>query len=142
MPSAAATMIMITMKNKQQDERHGDQQQQQRGGDHHHGGQAMSVAYQIHRLQWDGIAIEVRYNPDWSPSYCDIYGYPLTHLEIEAVEPAKSPLPMTETGYRSHFGSPGGYRCRRRAGRVRARMARRCGAVAGMEGGARGAPPA
>lgn len=34
-----------------------------------------------------------------------IYGYRLAHLEIEAVEPAKSPLPMTETGYRSHFGS-------------------------------------
>jgi hypothetical protein len=65
----------------------------------------MSAAYQIHRLQWDGITIEVRYDPDWSPSYRDVYGYPLAHLEIEAVKPAKSPLPMTETGYRSHFGS-------------------------------------
>jgi hypothetical protein len=101
-------MIMITMNNKQQDERHGGQQHQQHDGDHHHhqhGAQAMSAAYQTHRLQWEGITIEVRYDPDWSPSYRDVYGYPLAHLEIEAAEPAKSALPMTETGYRSHFGS-------------------------------------
>jgi hypothetical protein len=66
----------------------------------------MSTAYQIHRLQWEGITIEVRYAPDWSPSYRDNYGYPLAHFEIEAVEPVKSPLPMTDTGYRSHFCAP------------------------------------
>jgi hypothetical protein len=78
-------MIMITMNNKQQDERHGGQQHQQHDGDHHHhqhGAQAMSAAYQTHRLQWEGITIEVRYDPDWSPSYRDVYGYPLAHLEI------------------------------------------------------------
>jgi hypothetical protein len=66
----------------------------------------MSAAYQTHRLQWEGITIEVRYDPDWLPSYRETYGCPLAHLEIEAIQPAKSPLPMTETGYRSHFGSP------------------------------------
>jgi hypothetical protein len=35
-----------------------------------------------------------------------VYGYPLAHLEIETVEPANAPLPMTETGYRSHFCAP------------------------------------
>jgi hypothetical protein len=25
----------------------------------------MSDEYQTHRLQWEGIAIEVRYDPDW-----------------------------------------------------------------------------
>ena len=66
----------------------------------------MSAAYETRRLQWDGITIEVRYDPDWSPAYRDIYGYPLAHLEIEAVIPAKAALPMTETGYLSHFGAP------------------------------------
>lgn len=66
----------------------------------------MSAAYEKYRLQWDGITIEVRYAPDWSPSYRDVYGYPLSHLEIESVIPARAPLPMTETGYRSHFGAP------------------------------------
>lgn len=84
----------------------------------------MSAAYQIHRLQWDGITIEVRYDPDWSPSYRDIYGYSLAHLEIEAIEPAQSPLPMTETGYRSHFGSPADVDAEGGACRFRARMAR------------------
>jgi hypothetical protein len=66
----------------------------------------MSAGYHNHRLQWDGITIEIRYDPDWSPSYRQIYGYPLAHLEIEALDPVKSPLPMTETGYRSHFCAP------------------------------------
>jgi hypothetical protein len=66
----------------------------------------MTDVYQAHALQWENITIEVRYDPDWSPSYRDIYGYPLAHLEIESIDPAKAPLPMTETGYRSWFGAP------------------------------------
>ena len=66
----------------------------------------MTATYQTHALQWEGITIEIRYDPNWSPSYRDIYGYPLAHLEIESIHPAKAPLPMTETGYRSWFGSP------------------------------------
>jgi hypothetical protein len=31
---------------------------------------------------------------------------PFAHLEIESIDPAKRPLPMTETGYRSWFGAP------------------------------------
>ena len=31
----------------------------------------MSAAYQTH-LQWDGITIEVRYDPDWSQAYRDV----------------------------------------------------------------------
>jgi len=67
---------------------------------------AVSVGYQIHRIEWAGIMIELRYNPDWSPTYRDVYGYPLAHLEIESVMPPRAPLPMTETGYHSHFGAP------------------------------------
>ena len=67
----------------------------------------MEQPYQVEQIVWRGITIEVRYCADWSPSYREIYGYPLAHLEIESVAPAKAPLPMTETGYRSHFsGAP------------------------------------
>jgi hypothetical protein len=57
--------------------------------------------YQLHILEWAGLLIEVRYSPDWLESYCVTYGYPLAHLEIKTVN--REPLPVTETGYRSHF---------------------------------------
>jgi hypothetical protein len=62
--------------------------------------------YRTEKLTWQGIVIEVRYDPDWLASYRETYGYPLAHLEIESMSPAKEPLPMTETGYRSWFGAP------------------------------------
>ncbi len=44
-------------------------------------------------LEWRGIMIQITYERqrfvDW--------------LEIETLEPARAPLPITETGYRSHF---------------------------------------
>jgi hypothetical protein len=63
----------------------------------------MSKDYQTHHLDWHGIRIAVRYCASWSPAYAQVYGEPLAHLAIEAVEPPRSTLPMTETGYRSHF---------------------------------------
>ncbi len=65
-----------------------------------------SAPYETERLDWQGITVEVRYTPDWSASYREVYGYPLAHLEIESVAPAKAPLPITETGYLSHFCAP------------------------------------
>lgn len=52
-------------------------------------------------IKWQGLDIEVRYNPDYAKVYCAIFGYSLAHLEIESVNREK--LPITETGYRSHF---------------------------------------
>lgn len=56
--------------------------------------------YQIHHIDWQGITIEIRWNPEHL-----IFDDNLTmaHLEIETISPARAPLPMTETGYRSHF---------------------------------------
>jgi hypothetical protein len=34
------------------------------------------------------------------------HGLDTTHLEIESITPERAPLPITETGYRSHFTSP------------------------------------
>jgi hypothetical protein len=56
-------------------------------------------------LQWRGIRIEVAYEADWLNS--GEGGYHTSHLAITSVEPAKAPLPITETGYRSHSLDPG-----------------------------------
>lgn len=49
---------------------------------------------------WRGIRIEVCYVPDWLADYH-------SHLSITSVEPARAELPITETGYLSHFLGPG-----------------------------------
>jgi hypothetical protein len=61
--------------------------------------------YESHVLEWNGITLEVRYCPSWADYYEAIYGHPLAHIEVEAITPARAPLPITETGYRSHFTS-------------------------------------
>ena len=61
---------------------------------------------EAHIIEWNAIRIEVRWCQSWSESFERIYGRPLAHLEIESINPAKVPLPMTETGYRSHFTHP------------------------------------
>lgn len=49
------------------------------------------------RIDWHGITVEVSYRPDWMP------GLGVAHLELCSVAPERAPLPMSETGYRSHF---------------------------------------
>jgi len=59
--------------------------------------------YETTRLEWHGIAIEVRYCQNWSNTFEPIYGHALAHLEVISIEPRLAPLPITKTGYRSHF---------------------------------------
>ena len=48
---------------------------------------------------WRAIEIEAVYTPlKWNT---------IAHLEIRAISPERAPLPITETGYRSHFHQPG-----------------------------------
>lgn len=58
---------------------------------------------ETNEIEWDGIRIEIKYEPDW----LNMSGrYPIeatAHIEIRTIAPARFPLPMTETGYRSHF---------------------------------------
>ena len=58
---------------------------------------------QIFQLHWNGIDIEIGYDPSWSPAHFKIYGEHMAHLECRTIAPEKSRLPFTETGYRSHF---------------------------------------
>ena len=46
-----------------------------------------------HKITWRGIAITITFKPDWL-NVAD-------HLEIRTE--GRVPLPVTETGYRSHF---------------------------------------
>ncbi len=60
----------------------------------------MNNDYQIITKNWRGIEIEIR----WQASYVEFEdGKDLGHLEIESIKPRRAALPVTETGYRSHF---------------------------------------
>ena len=51
---------------------------------------------------WNGIQLAISWEPRWL-NLSDDYGLDTAHLQIEAVEPERAMLPITETGYRSHF---------------------------------------
>ena len=54
---------------------------------------------QTHRFAWQGIEIEVIYTPlKWGV---------IAHLDIRSIHPKCAPLPITSTGYKSHFHQPG-----------------------------------
>lgn len=59
----------------------------------------MEQQSQRYRLKWQGIEIEATYTPrKWGA---------IAHLQIRSIAPAGAPLPITSTGYRSHFHQPG-----------------------------------
>jgi hypothetical protein len=57
----------------------------------------MMGPYQIRRIEWQGIEIEVR----WNPVHYRDDEVTIAHLELQTDN--RQRLPMTETGYRSHF---------------------------------------
>lgn len=60
----------------------------------------MKTDYAIIHRNWNGIEIEIRWNADYV-AFDD--GESMAHLEVQSINPARAPLPITETGYRSHF---------------------------------------
>ncbi|MDO9609871.1 MAG: hypothetical protein Q7J26_15210 [Brevundimonas sp.] len=60
----------------------------------------MTRDYTIVRSHWNGIEIEIRWNPEYIV-YEDRSR--IAHLEVVSMSPKRAPLPITETGYRSHF---------------------------------------
>lgn len=66
----------------------------------------MKGSYSSVHIDWNGIRIEIRYCPDWMGLSKSPYRHAFAHLKIESVQPANAPLPITETGYRSHFTWP------------------------------------
>mgnify|MGYP001306606190 CR=1 FL=1 len=60
----------------------------------------MTRSIETHIIDWRGIRIEISYEECWLGSHSP---FSTAHLQLSSVAPAKAPLPMTETGYRSHF---------------------------------------
>lgn len=54
------------------------------------------MSTETHRFRWEGIEIELTYKPRE-------YGGVIAHLGIRTINPESAPLPITETGYRSHY---------------------------------------
>ena len=57
----------------------------------------------FYEMIWNDIHIEIIYTPSLYKSYEEVYGYPLSHLEIKSTLPCNAPLPITETGYKSEY---------------------------------------
>lgn len=54
------------------------------------------MSVQIHTIVWRGITVRITHHPDRFSCSFD-------HLEIQSVAPDRAALPITETGYKSHF---------------------------------------
>ena len=56
------------------------------------------------QIKWRGIEIRIRWEENWlnlsSPKY------DVAHLDIESILPCRARLPITYTGYKSHFTTP------------------------------------
>ena len=61
----------------------------------------MTRRTELHRFEWNGALLEITYEPQWLPP--GILGEDLAHLQVCSLCPTDAPLPITETGYRSHF---------------------------------------
>lgn len=58
------------------------------------------MSVQTYTIHWQGVEIEARYKPSE-------FGGVIAHLELQSIDPPRARLPMTETGYRSHFHAVG-----------------------------------
>lgn len=61
----------------------------------------MPKEYKTLSLIWREVAITVRYCDDWSRGHYQIHGSKMTHTEI--IRDDGKQLPITDSGYRSHF---------------------------------------
>lgn len=50
-------------------------------------------------LPWKGINVKINYEENYSEAFLKVMGFSIAHIEVEA----KTPLPITETGYRSLY---------------------------------------
>lgn len=65
----------------------------------------MSTDRQTFHAEWNGIGIQITWEPSWL-NLSHRLGYDTAHLKIESILPKRVPLPITETGFRSHFTTP------------------------------------
>ncbi len=55
------------------------------------------------RIRWACMTIEVSYEPAWLG--LTIGGEPVAHLQLRSLDPDRAALPVSETGYKSHYVS-------------------------------------
>lgn len=60
----------------------------------------MTQQHQSFTIDWQGITLSVTYDPA-------AFGGVTSHLQVQSIAPERARLPITETGYRSHFLPPG-----------------------------------
>ncbi|MCF8710247.1 hypothetical protein [Rhizorhapis sp. SPR117] len=60
----------------------------------------MTRSFDAHTIVWRGVTIEIRYEERWLGTEGP---FSTAHLELHVLSPDKAPLPVTDTGYRSHF---------------------------------------
>ncbi len=56
----------------------------------------------IYEIEWEGIPITITYEKDWLSMGASEFA--TSHIEIQSAD--GQPLPITETGYLSHFFEP------------------------------------
>lgn len=54
-----------------------------------------------YRIDWNGIAIEITFDPNWLGG--ELSKFSCDHLQVRSIAPESMPLPVTGTGYRSQF---------------------------------------
>lgn len=57
-------------------------------------------------FDWQGRTLSVTFESEWLGFVRDDYEMRTSHLEVRCIEPKDGRLPITETGYRSHFCHP------------------------------------
>ncbi|WP_270373651.1 hypothetical protein [Marinicauda sp. Alg238-R41] len=57
-------------------------------------------------IDWQGRTLSVTFEADWLGFVRDDYEMRTSHLEVRCIEPKDGRIPITETGYRSHFCHP------------------------------------
>jgi hypothetical protein len=53
-------------------------------------------------VEWHGIKLAISWEPQWLRTGEEL-GWDTAHLQVEAIAPERAMLPITETGYLSHF---------------------------------------
>jgi hypothetical protein len=60
----------------------------------------------VYHFTWNGLVIRITYEPAWLPAGYWSEDQSVAHLQVQVREPSRAELPISETGYKSHFTSP------------------------------------
>jgi hypothetical protein len=55
---------------------------------------------EIHRMDWNGMLMEITYEPDWLPAR--IAGQDFAYLRVHSIYPTAASLPIAPCGFYAH----------------------------------------